>query len=219
MTAKSNAPPGLPGGAGIESGLAAAQFDELDNKPGSDLLQEFAASAAKAAQPETVAWLARYGIGRGVIFGPHCSLVGVARIEIDGQYYQPVPEGHPAIIIPVSYDYAPGCLDPLDLIAFTPARPDRWYHRTGWGDVLGEDAIERAWLLEQPLTMHATPLDWLQAGGHGTCILDWSAARFALGNVRAFNCPTREYGLKLQRALSEPVQPVDIRIPEACHAA
>lgn len=185
MTWKSSAPPDRgPDGADTES-VVAAQFDGTNDSSGSNLLQEFAKIAASAARPETVSWLARHGIGRDVIFGPHCSVIGVQRIEIDGKYYQPVRDDRPAIVIPISYDFAPACLDPLDLISFEPARPDRWYFRTGDGDVLGEKAIDRAIALEEPLELSHSPLAWLHNSLVGAVIIYWNAClSLYLGNVR-----------------------------------
>lgn len=184
MTRISNAPPGRePSGADTES-VVAAQFDDRDNKPGSDLLQEFAKAAGKAAQPEPVAWLGNHRIGKDIIFGPHCSIVGVERIEIDGPQYQPIADGHPAIVTPVSYDYGSCALDPIDLVAWPPAEPCNVYLRTGIADILNPAAVERAASCSEPLILHLHPLAWLQHDMAGAVILNWRACiRFLLGGI------------------------------------
>lgn len=204
MTWESNAPPDRgPGRADTES-VVAAQFDGADDSSGSDLLQEFAKTAARAAQPQTAAWFARHGIGRDVIFGPHCSLVGAARIEIDGQHYQPVESGRPAIILPVSWSYAPCELEPVDLVAWQPGRSDGWYLRKGDAVMLGEASIDRVMTVEEPLTLHQTPLDWIQAGLDGAVILDWCAClSLYLGNVRRIIADSPALARQTKRKLDE----------------
>lgn len=202
MTWISNAPLGRePSGADTESAVA-AQFDDRDSKPGSDLLQEFAKTAAKAAQPKTTAWLGRHGIGRDVIFGPHCSIVGVERTEIDGPQYQPIVDGHPAIVTPVSYDYGSCALDPFDLVAWQPAEPCNIYLRTGIAEILNPAAVERAAICDEPLILHLHPLAWLQHDMAGVVILNWRAyICFLLGRIDRVIVTDRRLFWRLQNKL------------------
>lgn len=76
----------------------------------------------------------------------------------------------PSIVQPV---YDDGCL--VDLIAWRSTDPARWLWRTGAAWALGLDSInENSWT-DKPLSIEATPLDWLRSGATGLCILDWQA--------------------------------------------
>lgn len=117
-----NRPPDDPGAVSLESGLAASQFDNRDNKPESDLLQEFAPAVTRAQEVEPHQWLTkRLCISENLLHGIRpeypeghpwrmtASLVGVARIEAQGQFWQPVDDdrgGQPALVVPVAPIYA-----------------------------------------------------------------------------------------------------------------
>ena len=216
---KRNRPPDKPGAAST-CGLAGTQYDELDNSTGSDLLQEFTAMAARACEA-AFDWLAkRICIPRAVLYRAGPAIIGVARVETDSSYWQPVPTGKPAIVVPCSYGIDFGDLDSMiDLIAWTPAKPDCWYWRTGFAGALGEAEIERAWLTEKPLLLHATPQDWVRAGGEGACILNWRCPPMTIRNVETFDCPNGRYAARLERLLAEPTRRRKILYPGECHAA
>ena len=59
-----------------------------------------------------------------------------------------------------------------DLIAFRPRERGRWWRRCGGGQILGAYNIRPEPVF--PLTIHETPLSWLQSGARGFCIVDWS---------------------------------------------
>ena len=121
--------------------------------------------------PLMVERLQRWGIPNRVIYGPR-HLVGVGHIvthstgvfefHIDGGLALIVPEGEPEV---------PGWAWIDDLIAFMPDNPSRWWRRRAEVDLLGASNVT-PWRLS-PITIHATPLSWLQAGGDGVCIVDW----------------------------------------------
>ncbi|MBF0251897.1 MAG: hypothetical protein HQL35_14845, partial [Alphaproteobacteria bacterium] len=70
-----------------------------------------------------------------------------------------------------------------ELVAFDPRDPGRWWLRLGgerWGPVwLGQDAVDWARAEGAPLTLYATPLDWLRAGCRGAVLLDAGGDLFA----------------------------------------
>lgn len=70
----------------------------------------------------------------------------------------------------------------IDVVALASHVRDEWSLRTGLGWALGMDAIDdaQAALARDEkrirVRLHATPFDWLAAGGDGLCVLDWCAA-------------------------------------------
>ena len=56
-----------------------------------------------------------------------------------------------------------------DIVAFYPARPERWWLRRGHAEVLG--AVNGFSI--EPRRLHRRPIDWLIDEGRGLCILDW----------------------------------------------
>ncbi|HEY9091902.1 hypothetical protein [Parasphingorhabdus sp.] len=89
--------------------------------------------------------------------------------DIGGGIFQ--TEGDtPYIAQPV---YEDGIL--IDIVAWRTTEPRRWLCRTGSAWAINPDiVVENSWGNE-PLTIDATPLDWLRNGAVGLCILDWDA--------------------------------------------
>lgn len=73
-----------------------------------------------------------------------------------------------------------------DIVAWPPDNPTVWWHRTNESSMLGRQHL--VWALEdgKPLAIHATPLDWVKAGGDGVCILhaDGVAELFGVRELR-----------------------------------
>jgi hypothetical protein len=99
--------------------------------------------------------------------------VGVARIEpcLDG-LFSFSEAGEPAVI--------QACVDPdrelgdaglIDLLAWLPTDPARWWWRVGTAAVLGDEMLQYG----EPVPVVETPLAWLASEGRSLCILDWSA--------------------------------------------
>lgn len=183
-----------------------------------DLLSEFASMATTAVEkaPE---WLVQQGVPRSVLYGPHASVVGVARIETDGRHYQPVPEGQPAIAVPVSYSITAAALEPIDIAAWVPSDPSRWYVRTGYGDILGAEAIDEAAHYEVPLPVYSTPLAWLQAGMGGACLLNLKSAASYLTNADRIFTDTEQLSASLRRAMARHIQMPTVKTMENLNAA
>lgn len=91
----------------------------------------------------------------------------------------------------------------IDIVAWRTMRPDRWHLMTGLGWLMGEDQIYTA--PGVPLTLHATPLQWLASGGHGACILDWNAPELpTLRSLDAIEVSEPAIGKMLLAKLSQP---------------
>lgn len=83
--------------------------------------------------------------------------------------YEPRDDGDAAVVVPVGHhDGLNWQLE--DLVSFFLGQPGRWWLRRGEGVLLGDPrrfSVERQHL-------HATPLQWLQSGEEGLCLLDWA---------------------------------------------
>ena len=101
------------------------------------------------------------------------------RISTAGRLFMPDSFGTPAYVLGV-YDGEPVSeLNPdptvplVDLLAFKLEEPDRWWLRIGAaGLVLGKDKFLEAMVTGSNITLHATPLQWIQAECEGACPLD-----------------------------------------------
>ena len=135
-------------------------------------------------------WLALPDAGRGDrrLLGQHdvtreaihrAGGLAVARISTVGRLWMPEPTGTPAFILPIWDGPAPsiysGAENPvlIDMIAWRPDDPARWWYRQGEVDVvLGIDNLDLAHTEGWPISLHRTPLDWLRAGCCGAVLLD-----------------------------------------------
>lgn len=129
--------------------------------------------------------LSAYGVPpyRALTGGP-CGmhLCGLADVYCEGGAFQfaDTPIGARRLLIAVDAvvtDPDPDCpaasaFDVVELVAFDPKQPARWWVRSGADPVLGRRALARAFP-DQPPRLVATPLDWLRAGGNAIAVLDW----------------------------------------------
>jgi hypothetical protein len=97
--------------------------------------------------------------------------VGITRIEVSGRTYQPEPSGFTAFIVPEVNNS-----EIVDLVAWKPDRPNRWWQRTGNAAVLGADNLEVARLNEPP-KVYPTPERWVIAGKGAIVLLDGDVDR------------------------------------------
>lgn len=125
------------------------------------------------------------------------------------------PGGPPHLALPVVED---GEL--IDLVAFRSNTPNAWLLRTGDGWCLGlETGLERhTW--GDPVPVAVSPLEWLQGGAQGLCILDWDAAELHyLAGVPELVCSNEHQAAMLRSALTRPVYLPSISVQEAQRAA
>lgn len=130
--------------------------------------------------------------------------IGVLKIEADASgYWQPCDEGRPALIQPVTIGGELGG-ELVDLLAWRSADPLKVYTRNGQSWALGLDHIDEvmsAWE-PVPLIVHASPRDWLAAGGRGLCVTDWNAPEVAdLRMVGEIAVPSPAFGKVLRDTL------------------
>ena len=105
--------------------------------------------------------------------------LAVPRVVPAGQLYVPCPTGDPMFAIPVYDGQAPSFDNPdlsaalIDILAFRLEEPTIWWLRNGAPHlVLGRNHLITAMLDGTAVQLHSTPLEWLQAGCEGVCLLD-----------------------------------------------
>lgn len=135
--------------------------------------------------------------------------LGVARIEHHDRYWEPAETGPGAITLPVWV-----ANDAIDILAIDAGDTAKWLRRTDIATTTDPLEIDRAIHFAEPLHVHATPLDWLRAGGRGVAVLDWNSASFMLSGVRRFICHDRDTAKRLDRALRHPTPRFTIRLAE-----
>jgi hypothetical protein len=116
--------------------------------------------------------------------------------------------GRRAFIQPVLC--GPQYTDLIDIIAWFPADPARWWMLNYSGEPLGVDQLDRAEIKREPLVLRRTPLDWLRVNGDGVCVLDWKMSTPALRAIPVLVCTDAEYGREVRTRLTAP----PVHIPE-----
>lgn len=124
-----------------------------------------------------VTWLRdRMGIPSRVLHGRR-GWVGCGRIITDGAgYFQPHPDGEPAIVIPIGEPGWPdGWLHVDDMVAFRPSAPSKWWLRRGAVTFASEIAIDLARQEKLPIKLLDDPLQYLKSDPEGLAavVLDW----------------------------------------------
>ncbi len=131
--------------------------------------------------------LGRHGVTREAIH--RAGGLAVARIGTTGRLWMPEPTGTPAFILPVWNGPAPSIyqavVNPVlvDMIAWRPDDPARWWYRQGDAAVdLGAGHLDLAHTEGWPICFATTPLEWLRGNCHGACLLGYcEAAWWGLG--------------------------------------
>lgn len=147
----------------------------------------------------SVAWLRRQGVPEIAIDlwpGP----VGVAAIETHPLgLFDFAEHGRRAFIQPVLSGGE--FTDTVDLIAWYPDNPGRWWTCCYSGVPLGVDQLDRAEIEGEPLLLQPTPLNWLCGGGNGVVVTDWAMSAPALRCVPTLITEEAEHGRYIQRRL------------------
>jgi hypothetical protein len=91
--------------------------------------------------------------------------------------------------------------------------------RAGICTTLGTEHIDRARDSEGQLRLYSDPLEWLQHGRDGACLIDWRAARFDLADMPAIACSSDMLAASVEKALRQPVNLPALFVREADHAA
>jgi hypothetical protein len=105
--------------------------------------------------------------------------------------------------------------NPLDLAAWEP-ETGRLALLLGRVSMLGQDNVY-GWRVGEPLVVHETALEWLQAGRQGVFIIDPQRASPLLRMVEPLGVKRPEFGRRLQAALT--IRPPRIVVAENRRAA
>lgn len=141
---------------------------------------------------------------------------GVCRAQFHGNTYEPAPDGEPVIVMGVSEHPEEPIIDHL---AFQPSDPARWWLRLGQGVILGLHNARLALFKEEPILVHATPLDWLRADCWGCVVLDWEADLLSYLDGYGILAADRRTGEALERAFRRHINIPQVRIMEDRRAA
>jgi hypothetical protein len=181
-------------------------------------LEDELAAAVCNLPPATIGRLRSFGIPESVIFDLPL-MVGVAKVQtLPSGFYEPNDVGAPAVIVAAGLP-APPIWDTLDdLIAFRPQDPGRWWRCRGEVQVLGSGNIRPEPVF--PLTLHDTPLSWLQAGASGVCVIDWRVdpERFLYAGPIEAESPSLKARLE-RRIQSAALAKFNISVSEISNAA
>ncbi len=121
--------------------------------------------------------LARHGVGMDAVIN---LMVGVARIRMNGDLWEPVDEnerGARVFVTPVRHDRR---MDPAianiegaisDIVAWHPLRPGKWAMREGTELVLGNVEYTHGIAPLRPVQLYRDPRAWLNHGGNGLVVL------------------------------------------------
>ncbi len=90
----------------------------------------------------------------------------------------------------------------LDLLAFDPTQPDRWWLRHGQALLLGSIYVGLVLEAGCALPVYSNPMSWLRANAEGVVILDWNAAPALLLDAGEFLAENLELGNRLEVALA-----------------
>lgn len=143
---------------------------------------------------------------------------GIAAVELGkAGLFSPAESGAGVIVQPVvQWDTDWSIPDVVDLIAWQPAQPERWWWRVGTGHALGLDLLND----DLPVRIVSSPLAWLAAGGDALCILDWSQTSPVWPALRSGPClHFTDYSLRKRvrnsLTLAAPMPPMEI-VDVAC---
>lgn len=147
--------------------------------------------------------------------------LGYGRIQTTGNWYEPDPDGETsAIIAPVwsgdSYSMV------MDLVAWFPDRPGKWWSRASIGDLMGWANFDYADIAGEPLTLAATPQSWLASNGEGCCVLHWPTMIPKLRSISRLDCETLTFARFVRQQLRQPPQScpdIHVRVEEGVSAA
>lgn len=101
----------------------------------------------------------------------------------------------------------------IDIVAWLPAEPGRWWRRAGVLDVLGLGALALAELDGKPLRLYSTPAAWLGSGDpRGAVILDWTCdPRTVLAAALEVECESGDLARKLRGRIWQCAQTIAVR--------
>ena len=170
-----------------------------------DLAVEWPAATAAVGQRHLDALLIRYGIPATTML----DRLGVARVRVEGDHCEPDDDGAEVVLI-ASFEAPPRLPDGrwrapnevVDLIAFRPVEPGRWWSRRGIVAALGEESPPD--FSDDPVPVWRNPLAWLRAGATGICPVspDPAAVRDVLLRLPGIVVEDVAHGHEIERLMA-----------------
>lgn len=165
------------------------------------------------ARREAVDWLPRFW---EAIFA-NAAFLGVVDASFDpgGCLDLPKHESRPGLPVAVLQAIDEDGETTIDLVGWPIDQPERFATMFRHASILG---IANLWnhpnLMDDPLTVHRTPLEWIKAGCEGIVILDMQRAAYILNEVPGrFCCRDIEHAAELAKAMRSLVDLRRIVIP------
>lgn len=181
------------------------------------LLLELLQANRLANVPALRAVLTKFGLPAT---GPR--LWGLADVELDGPFYQPVTHGTPALVAAAYEAAGHGRSSIVDLVAISLRGRHAMRTRRGVATFLGSDNIDLALEHGWPLHLYETGWSWIVNRCRGAVVLDWRRAPHRLTHLRAIACETPDLAHRLRRFLERPLPIPDLSVltaKETRHAA
>lgn len=157
-------------------------------------------------------WLRVNGCDMQTITKPGVGPLGLARVETASNgTFSFAEDSEPALLMPV---WSKG--EMVDLIAWRRRNPKRCWTLLGYADLVGIDAWEMHRMQfsythkddkphesVEPIMLHRTPMEWLQAGGIGIAPVTQIGAdlRRELLNARHICCSDPDHGFEVKKLL------------------
>ena len=139
-------------------------------------------------------------------------ICGITCVRFNGPFYEPNPDGTPAIIQPAMEGG-----EVADLIAYLPHQANHWRVRRGACPLLG---IDNMGVWSEPLCVWQTPLNYLRNDGlAGVVVLSWPAAIPLLRSCSELVVEDVAHGAYIRDRLSTPIALPTISVPKSQVAA
>ena len=179
------------------------------------LMNELFAAVESGDADERIGLFKRLGIsGRAVVAtGAFLATQHIRPLSGPDGLYEPDEGGIEGIVVPV-YDSLYDNHLLVDLAAFIPEAPERWWLRVGNGVLLGADVVDKAEFFDEPVHLYPSPLAWLQNECRGACALDWPRAALHLGDIKQI-VTDYETACRLDEALARPSPEILVQEREA----
>jgi hypothetical protein len=176
----------------------------------SPLHRELYIARTLAEAPDISACLSKFGLPND---GPR--LWGLADVEIDAEFYQPVPFpiGVPALIAAAYEGSMETGLGIVDLVAISLRGRHAMRTRRGVATFLGGNNVEMAIDEDWPLFLYENGFSWIRNRCRGAVVLDWRRAPHRLAHVRAISCETPALAKRLRLAFERPLPLPDLFVP------
>ena len=143
------------------------------------------------------------GVSRDILFGGFLGLFGTCPITFsDDGIFEPAEVGPEAWVFPTEF------YEVVDLVAWLPSNPRRWWLRRGATDFMNFEGVARVAFFAEPLVVYESALAWLRARGRGTVILnDKALLSFWFAGVPEIRAASVGLGRQIQNRLREPAPP------------